>query len=168
MEIGDYVLKGTDVYTIDDVRNESVGGLPPRDYYVLSPAYETKHHIGGTSYVPVDKADMTIRAIPTKEEIAGLFERSEDGKEYKWIDNRNKRINAARSILSSGDLVEIIKLERLYHRRHEFVEAADKTLSGKDNELATRGFELIAHIVAASHGISAEEAEEAARKMLEE
>ncbi|MGI6536700.1 MAG: CarD family transcriptional regulator [Eggerthellaceae bacterium] len=166
MQVGDYVLKGTDVYTIDDMREESIANMPARNYYILSPAYETKHHLGGTSYVPVDKADMTIRPVPTKEEVADLFVQSEEGREFKWIDNRNKRINAARSILSSGDLVDIIKLERLYHKRYEFVEAEDKSLSGKDNELATRGFELIVHVVAASHGISAEEAESVAREML--
>ena len=166
MQVGDYVLKGTDVYTIDDMREESIANMPARNYYILSPAYETKHHLGGTSYVPVDKADMTIRPVPTKEEVADLFVRSEEGREFKWIDNRNKRINAARSILSSGDLVEIIKLERLYHKRHEFVEAEDKSVSGKDNELATRGFELIVHVVAASHGITAEEAQEVARRLL--
>lgn len=166
MQVGDYVLKGTDVYTIDDMREESIANMPARNYYILSPAYETKHRLGGTSYVPVDKADMTIRPVPTKEEVADLFVQSEEGREFKWIDNRNKRINAARSILSSGDLVDIIKLERLYHKRYEFVEAEDKSLSGKDNELATRGFELIVHVVAASHGISAEEAESVAREML--
>ena len=166
MQVGDYVLKGTDVYTIDDMREESIANMPARNYYILSPAYETKHHLGGTSYVPVDKADMTIRPVPTKEEVADLFVQSEEGREFKWIDNRNKRINAARSILSSGDLVDIIKLERLYHKRYEFVEAEDKSLSGKDNELATRGFELIVHVVAASHGSSAEEAESVAREML--
>ena len=155
MQVGDYVLKGTDVYTIDDMREESIANMPARNYYILSPAY-----------VPVDKADMTIRPVPTKEEVADLFVQSEEGREFKWIDNRNKRINAARSILSSGDLVDIIKLERLYHKRYEFVEAEDKSLSGKDNELATRGFELIVHVVAASHGISAEEAESVAREML--
>lgn len=166
MQVGDYVLKGTDVYTIDDMREESISNMPPRTYFILSPAYETKHRIGGTSYVPVDKAEMTIRPVPTKEEVSDLFDQSEEGKEFRWIDNRNKRINAARSILSSGDLVEIIKLERLYHKRYEMVEANDKSLSGKDNELATRGFELIVHVVAASHGISAEEAADKARAML--
>ncbi|MGI6590679.1 MAG: CarD family transcriptional regulator [Eggerthellaceae bacterium] len=166
MQVGDYVLKGTDVYTIDDVREESIGNMPAKDYYILSPAYATKHHNGGTSYVPVDKADMTIRPIPTQEEVADIFSASQEGDEFKWIDNRNKRINAARSILSSGDLVDIIKLERLYRRRYEYVEAEDKSLSGKDNELATRGFEFIVHIVAASHGISAEEAEGVARNLL--
>lgn len=166
MQVGDYVLKGTDVYTIDDMREESIGNMPAKDYYILSPAYANKHHFGSTSYVPVDKADMTIRPIPTPEEVAALFIASQAGDEYTWIDNRNKRINAARSILSSGDLVEIIKLERLYHRRYEYVEAADKSLSGKDNELATRGFEFIVHVVAASHGISAEKAEGVARELL--
>ena len=107
------------------------------------------------SYIPVSKADMSIRAVPSENDIHSLYDANEP-EELEWVDNRNKRINEARGIISSGDLRQIVRLVRIYRKRQEDV--PDKELSTKDREMEGRCFDLLAHVMAASCDISAERA----------
>lgn len=150
--IDDYVLKGADVYRIVSVEERSLGSLPAEDYFVLDVAYPSKHK-QGMSYIPVSKADMSIRPVPTEDEVNALFNANEPG-ELDWVDNRNKRINEARGIIASGDLREIVRLVRIYRKREEDV--PDKDLSTKDREMEGRCFDLLSHVMAASCDLSAE------------
>ena len=59
-QVEDYVLKGADVYRIVAVEQRSLGSMPPEDYFVLDVAFPSKHK-QGMSYIPVSKADMSIR-----------------------------------------------------------------------------------------------------------
>ena len=72
-QIDDYVLKGADVYRIVSVEERSLGSLPAEDYFVLDVAYPSKHK-QGMSYIPVSKADMSIRPVPSEDEINALFD----------------------------------------------------------------------------------------------
>ena len=151
-KVDDYVLKGADVYRIVAVEERSLGSLPPEDYFVLDVAFPSKHK-QGMSYIPVSKADMSIRPVPLETEVDKLFDANEP-EELEWVDNRNKRINEARGIISSGDLRQIVRLVRIYRKRVEDV--PDKDLSTKDREMEGRCFDLLAHVMAASCDISAE------------
>jgi RNA polymerase-interacting CarD/CdnL/TRCF family regulator len=151
-KIDDYVLKGADVYRIVAVEERSLGGLPAEDYFVLDVAYPSKHK-QGMSYIPVSKADMSIRPVPSEDAIHALFD-ANDPVELAWVDNRNKRINEARGIISSGDLREIVRLVRIYRKREKDV--PDKELSTKDREMEGRCFDLLSHVMAASCDLSAE------------
>ena len=150
--IEDYVLKGADVYRIVAVEERSLGSLPAEDYFVLDVAFPSKHK-HGMSYIPVSKADMSIRPVPLETEVDKLFDANEP-EELEWVDNRNKRINEARGIISSGDLRQIVRLVRIYRKRVEDV--PDKDLSTKDREMEGRCFDLLSHVMAASCNISAE------------
>ncbi len=151
-KVDDYVLKGADVYRIVAVEERSLGGLPPEDYFVLDVAFPSKHK-QGMSYIPVSKADMSIRPVPSETEVDKLFDANEP-EELEWVDNRNKRINEARGIISSGDLRQIVRLVHIYRKRIEDV--PDKDLSTKDREMEGRCFDLLSHVMAASCDISAE------------
>ena len=151
-KVDDYVLKGADVYRIVAVEERSLGSLPPEDYFVLDVAFPSKHK-QGMSYIPVSKADMSIRPVPLETEVDKLFDANEP-EELEWVDNRNKRINEARGIISSGDLRQIVRLVRIYRKRVEDV--PDKDLSTKDREMEGRCFDLLSHVMAASCNISAE------------
>jgi RNA polymerase-interacting CarD/CdnL/TRCF family regulator len=150
--IGDYVLKGADVYRIVGVEERSLGSLPAEDYLVLDVAYPSKHK-QGTSYIPVSRAGMSIRPVPPESEIHSLFEPN-DPADLIWMENRNKRINEAKAIISSGDLTQIVKLVRTYRKRE--ADTPDKDLSTKDREMEGRCFDLLSHVMAASCNISAE------------
>ena len=151
-QIDDYVLKGADVYRIVSVEERSLGSLPSEDYFVLDVAYPSKHK-QGMSYIPVSKADMSIRPVPSEDEINALFDANTPD-ELDWVDNRNKRINEARGIISSGDLRQIVRLVRIYRKREEDV--PEKELSTKDREMESRCFDLLSHVMAASCDLSAE------------
>ena len=151
-KVDDYVLKGADVYRIVAVEERSLGSLPPEDYFVLDVAFPSKHK-QGMSYIPVSKADMSIRPVPLETEVDKLFDANEP-EELEWVDNRNKRINEARGIISSGDLRQIVRLVRIYRKRVDDV--PEKDLSTKDREMEGRCFDLLAHVMAASCDISAE------------
>ena len=151
-QVEDYVLKGADVYRIVSVEERSLGSMPPEDYFVLDVAYPSKHK-QGMSYIPVSKADMSIRPVPAETEIHALFDANEPS-ELEWVDNRNKRINEARGIIASGDLREIVRLVRIYRKREQDV--PDKELSTKDREMEGRCFDLLSHVMAASCDLSAE------------
>ena len=151
-QVEDYVLKGADVYRIVAVEQRSLGSMPAEDYFVLDVAYPSKHK-QGMSYIPVAKADMSIRPVPSENTIHSLFD-ANDPEELVWVENRNKRINEARGIISSGDLRQIVRLVRIYRKRMEDV--PDKELSTKDREMEGRCFDLLAHVMAASCDISAE------------
>lgn len=151
-QIGDYVLKGADVFRIMAVEERTLGSMPPEDYLVLEVAFPTKHK-QGMSYIPVSKADLSIRPVPSAEEIHALFDET-DPDELAWVDNRNKRINESRGIISSGDLRQIVRLVRIYRKRT--ADVPDKELSTKDREIEGRCFDLLAHVMAASCDLSAE------------
>lgn len=151
-QVEDYVLKGADVYRIVAVEQRSLGSMPPEDYFVLDVAFPSKHK-QGMSYIPVSKADMSIRPVPSENEIHALFDANEP-EELEWVENRNKRINEARGIISSGDLRQIVRLVRIYRKRVDDV--PEKDLSTKDREMEGRCFDLLAHVMAASCDISAE------------
>jgi RNA polymerase-interacting CarD/CdnL/TRCF family regulator len=160
--IGDYVLKGADVYRIVAVEERSLGSLAPEDYFVLDVAYPSKHK-QGTSYIPVSKAEMSIRTVPPEDEIHSYFN-ANDPAELAWVDNRNKRINEARGIISSGDLRQIVRLVRIYRKRT--TDVPDKELSTKDREIEGRCFDLLVHVMAASCEISAERASQVVDSLL--
>lgn len=160
--VDDYVLKGADVYRIVAVEQRSLGSMPPEDYFVLDVAYPSKHK-QGMSYIPVAKADMSIRPVPSENEIHALFD-ANDLEELEWVENRNKRINEARGIISSGDLRQIVRLVRIYRKRVEDV--PEKDLSTKDREMEGRCFDLLAHVMAASCDISAERSSQLVDELL--
>ena len=160
--IEDYVLKGADVYRIVGVEERTLGGLPPEDYFVLDVAYPSKHR-QGMSYIPVSKADMSIRPVPSEGDINALFDANEPG-ELEWVDNRNKRINEARGIISSGDLRQIVRLVRIYRKRS--ADVPDKELSTKDREMEGRCFDLLSHVMAASCDLSAERSSQLVDQLL--
>ena len=161
-KVDDYVLKGADVYRIVSKEERSLGSMPPEDYFVLDVAFPSKHK-QGMSYIPVSKADMSIRPVPSESEINALFDANEPD-ELEWIDNRNKRINEARGIISSGDLRQIVRLVRIYRKRVEDV--PDKDLSTKDREMEGRCFDLLSHVMAASCELSAERSSQLVDGML--
>ena len=161
-KIGDFVLKGADVYRIVSVEERSLGSLPPEDYFVLDVAFPSKHK-QGMSYIPVSKAEMSIRPVPAEDEIHAYFD-ANSPEDLAWTDNRNKRINEARGIMASGDLRQIVRLVRIYRKRESDV--PEKELSTKDREMEGRCFDLLAHVMAASCGISAERSSQVVDELL--
>ncbi len=161
-KVGDFVLKSTDVFRITGVEKRSLEGFPSVEYFVLEVAFPTKHR-QGMSYIPVEKADMSITPVPPADEIHALFD-TDEGEDLGWIDNRNRRINEAHSIIASGDLKEIVRLVRVYRKR--CAEVPDKELSTKDREMEGRCFDLLTHVMAASCDLSLERSIQIVDEML--
>ena len=151
-EVGNFVLKGADVFRITGREQRTLEGFPSIEYFVLEVAFPSKHR-QGTSYIPVEKAGMSISPVPPEEEIRALFDTDED-EDLTWIDNRNRRINEAHGIIASGDLKEIVRLVRIYRKR--CAEVPEKELSTKDREMEGRCFDLLVHVMAAACDISLE------------
>lgn len=161
-KVDDFVLKGADVFRVASIEERALGSLPPEDYLVLEIAFPSKHK-QGTSYIPVSRAEMSIRAVPSETETRALFEPRADDR-LAWEDNRNKRINEARAIISSGDLHQAVELVRMYRKRVSDV--PEKSLSTKDREMEGRCFDLLAHVMAASCDLTAEQASQLVDSLL--
>ena len=74
-----------------------------------------------------------MRRVLSEEEIYELIKTMPD-KESSWIDNKNERSNHFRSILASGDRVEIIKLIKTIYQHKEELRTTGKKLHTTDEQ----------------------------------
>ncbi len=114
---GQTVLYGSNgVCMIDGVTEKRIGGCK-MEYYVLKPVST------GTStlFVPVSNQQLVgkIRCVLTAEEAEKILNNLPECGE--WNDNKLERSESFKSIISSGDSVELIRLIRLisFHERQQ-------------------------------------------------
>ncbi len=129
--VNDKILYGTHgICKIVDITEQKFNGSTNK-YYILQPL----HNASSTIYVPLDNEKLLarMRRILSEEEIYELIKAMPD-KETSWIENKNERNERFRSILSSGDRSEIIKLIKVIYQHKEELKAIGKKLHASDEQ----------------------------------
>lgn len=129
--VNDTILYGTHgICKIVDITEQKFNGSTNK-YYILQPL----HNASSTIYVPLDNEKLLarMRRILSEEEIYELIKAMPD-KETSWIENKNERNERFRSILSSGDRSEIIKLIKVIYQHKEELKAIGKKLHASDEQ----------------------------------
>ena len=123
--VNDVIIYGTQgVCQIVDVEEKTVSGMK-RNYFVLKPVNDH----GPTIFAPTDNAHVLkkMRRLLTKDEIDQLID-SMPEKQSEWIDNDNERKEYFRSIIASGNHVELIKMIKAIYAHKQTREADGKRL----------------------------------------
>ena len=99
------------------------------EYYVLKPVRQDT----STIYVPVhnEKLMAKMRKILSADEVHDLIKSMPEEEEI-WINDSAERKTAYRSIISSGNPKEVIKVIKTLHRVQMEKEASGKRLSSSD------------------------------------
>ncbi|MBQ7288731.1 MAG: CarD family transcriptional regulator [Clostridia bacterium] len=103
-----------------------------KEYYVLQPMFEKN----STIYVPTDNADLLskMRPVLNAEEIHALIQSIRDDEDI-WIEDKQERQTAFRSLLQRGDRAEIIKLIKAMYLQEKELHAKGKKLHIADEKM---------------------------------
>lgn len=154
MQIGDAVMKGSDVLRVVDRRKESVAGGPEVDYWILETAYPNGR-TGFTLRVPVDKESELLKPVPSKDDWATVIDKVQHSEKIGWVKDRAKRIEKFHDIVKSGDLVDAIRLERTFR---EFRQQPSGKLSMRDRDFESKANNFVTSAAAASFDMTPDEA----------
>ena len=128
-QVGDVIIYGAHgVCKITDIEEKSVNGVK-KSYYVLKPVGDD----GSTIFAPTDNEVVLkkIRRLLTKKEIHKLID-SMESENAVWIANENERKELYKSILSTGDHRELIKMIKAIYAHKKEREAEGKRLHMSD------------------------------------
>lgn len=136
-EKGDRVVYGSNgLCRVDDITKMMFPmETEEHTYYVLRPV----NNRNSTLFVPTHKEELTskMRYIISKEEIDAVISGSQ-GKEIKWVDDKNARSAVFSSILKSGIPEELLLAIRcIYKRKLELAELGKKLSASDENVLIT-------------------------------
>lgn len=116
-KVNDTIMYGTQgICKIVEIAEKDFMGAK-KEYYVLKPINDA----GATLFAPKNNAkiEAKMRRILSKEEINELIE-TMPYEEANWISNENERKEKYKSIIASGDRVELIKMiKALYFHKKE-------------------------------------------------
>ena len=138
--VNDKILYGTHgICKITNITEQKFNGSANR-YYILQPL----HNPSSTIYVPMDNEKLMskMRRILTEEEIYKLIKAMPD-ENTSLIENKNERNERFRSILSSGDRTEIIKLIKVIYQHKEELKAIGKKLHASDEQFFKEAEKII-------------------------
>ena len=115
-------------------------GKITRDYYVLSPVYDTKN----TIYVPADNQNLVakMKRLLTQEEIYAVIDAAQDNK-AKWIEDDRARDVRFKEIIEQGDRKEIIGMIAAIFEHKQEAENRGKRLHSADEKLLGRAEKMI-------------------------
>ena len=129
--VNDTILYGTHgICKVTDITEQRFNGKSNK-YYILQP----HHNPSSTIYVPTDNEKLVSRMRHTlsEEEIYELVKAMRD-MECSWIENKNERNENFRSILTSGDRAEILKLIKIIYQQKLKLKEAGKKLHTSDEQ----------------------------------
>lgn len=116
-KVNDTIMYGTQgICKIVEITEKDFMGTK-KEYYVLKPI----HDASATLFAPVnnEKIEAKMRRILSEEEIYELID-TMPYEEANWIQNENERKEKYRSIIASGDRVELIRMiKALYYQKQE-------------------------------------------------
>ncbi len=133
--IGTILIYGaTGVCKLTDIREEKMGGVT-REYYILSPVYDSR----ATVYVPTDNEVLTakMKRILTCGEAEALIS-ADDGRRTEWVEGDKPRKEKFGLIIEDGDRVEIIRLARTLYDRKKCAEQEGKKFHACDENMLLR------------------------------
>lgn len=140
--VGDYIIYSTKgICTIASIEKKAFG-LEERNYYVLSPVFDTK----STYYIPVDYDEnrVVINPVLSEENAKELFESSKSADAYEWIINQNLRRQTYDKIYKSGNRKEIISVIKAIKNHETEQKQAGKHLYAMDERILKGCTNLIA------------------------
>jgi len=139
-KINDVLVYGTQgVCKIVDIEEKSISGTKKK-YYVLKPSDEK----GPTIFAPVDNEHVLkkMRKLLSKKEIDNLIDSMPD-KDPTWISNENERKEQYKSIIASGDHLELIKLIKALYAHKKAREADGRRLHMSDERFFKEAEQLL-------------------------
>ncbi len=131
--VGDNIIYSTKgICTISSIEKKAFG-LEERDYYVLSPIFDSK----STYYIPVDydESRVVINSVLSPDKAEELFEYSKSAEAYEWIINQNLRKQTYDKIYKSGNREEIIRVIRAIKNHETEQKQAGKHLYAIDERI---------------------------------
>lgn len=139
---GELVVYGTNgICIVDDIQKMAFPmETEEHTYYVLRPVGNKN----STLFVPADREELVskMRALLTREEIDGVL--SETGNAVmEWIENKNERANAFRSIMNDGKTEELLRLLRCIHMRKMALAELGKRLASSDENVLLSAEKLV-------------------------
>ena len=149
-KIGTYVMYGKTGVCLVKEQIAMSGG----QYYVLNPISDSRSSV----YVPCNNPDLVARMSPllSREEIDILLSNADDVK-LVWLDDRNERAMLSRTVLSSGDRKELVRLLCcLMRKKAERIEIG-KRLSTMDENFLQECVRLVQEEFSMVLGISERE-----------
>ena len=128
-QVNDVIIYGAQgVCKIAGTEEKTVGGKK-KTYFVLKPVNDK----GSTIFAPTDNELVLqkMRRLLTKDEIHKLMDsmRSENA---VWVSNKNERKELYKSILATGDHMELIKMIKAIYAHKKEREAEGKRLHMSD------------------------------------
>ena len=152
-EKGSIIIYGNEICRVDDIAPKTVGKIT-RDYYVLSPVYDTKN----TIYVPADNQNLVakMKRLLTQEEICAVIDAVQDNK-AKWIEDDRARDVRFKEIIEQGDRKEIIGMIAAIFEHKLEAEKQGKRLHSADEKLLGRAEKMIHEEIALVLNIEKEE-----------
>lgn len=138
--VNDTVLYGVDgVCRIDSI-SEQKFGRETMKYYVLKPIFDQN----ATIFVPFNNEALTgkIRRILSVKEIHELI-RSIPEEQPIWNDNEQERQEEYRSIISSGDRVNLIRIIKALYREQQKKKENGKRLHSADERFMREAEKLL-------------------------
>ena len=136
----EFVVYGKNgVCEIEDIRTMNFAGQR-EEYYILRP----KSSRASTVYVPVNKDELVarMRFIITSKQANEILT-SVSGEMVEWIDDKGLRLEQFNSIVSSGDIREIILLIICMRKKRAEKESQNKHLSSTDENILRLAEELV-------------------------
>lgn len=151
----EFVVYGKNgVCEIEDIRIMNFAGQR-EEYYILRP----KSSRASTVYVPVNKDELVarMRFIITSKQANEILT-SVSGEMVEWIDDKGLRLEQFNSIVSSGDIREIILLIICMRKKRAEKESQNKHLSSTDENILRLAEELVEEELSLALDCSAESA----------
>lgn len=127
--VNDVLVYGTQgVYQIIDIEERIISGTRKR-YFVLKPMDEK----GATIFAPADNEQVLkkMRRLLSEEQINALIDSMPD-EDVVWIANEAERKERYKSILTSGDHLELIKMIKAIYTHKKAREAEGRRLHMSD------------------------------------
>lgn len=139
IEIGTTIVYGTQICKITDKKNQTFGKIS-REYYVLTPVFDSKN----TIYVPVDNENLVakMKKILSAEEIYTLID-SIPSSENVWIEDDKERSHKYKEIIENGDRLEIIKVIKTLYEHKQDIEQKNRKLRSSDETILNRAEKVL-------------------------
>lgn len=128
-KVDDVIIYGTQgVCRIAAIEEKNISGAKKR-YFVLKPVSDP----GATVFAPTENAHVLkkMRRVLSEEEINTLID-AMARKDSVWIANENERKEQYKSILASGDHLELIRMIKAIYAHKRAREAEGKRLHMSD------------------------------------
>ena len=139
-KIGDVVVyRKQGIYKIADIKEQHIGGID-KDYYVLLSVYDSNSSL----YVPTDADNLSelMEDVLSEDEVFRIIDKSKENP-VSWVENTSERAELFDNLLKSGDLVEILRVYRLFAERKALKTQRQIKNSARDEKTFAKAQKII-------------------------